>query len=235
MFETFLVQPIYNAFIFLTGLMPQGDAGLAIIVMVIILRLALYPVFTSQIKTQIGMAALQPELEIVKEKHKNDREKLAREQMALFKKYKVNPLSTIGALVIQLTVLIALYFALFREGFPIVEEGFLYSFVHAPAAISTTFFGLLDLLTSGHILLALLVGLSQYAAILLTVRRTPVSKSLAPERAQMLQMQQNLMLYFMPALMAVFSFFFPGAVGLYFLVGNLISVGQEWLIKHKFA
>lgn len=235
MFQTFLVQPIYNAFVLLTGFMPGGDAGLAIVAMVVIMRVVLYPVFTSQIKTQIGMAAMQPELDAIKSKYKDDKEKLAREQMALFKKYKVNPLSTIGALVIQLTVLIALYFALFREGFPVVDQSLLYSFVQAPEAISTTFFGLLDLLTPGHLLLAALVGISQYAAILLTVRRTPVPKNLPAEKAQMHQIQQRLMLYFMPALMAVFSYFFPGAVGLYFLAGNLISVGQEWLIKHKFA
>lgn len=235
MFQTFLVQPIYNAFIFLTGLMPGGDAGLAIIAMVVIMRLVLYPVFTSQIKTQIGMAAMQPELEAVKEKYKNDREKLAREQMALFKKYKVNPLATLGALAVQLTILFALYFALFHEALPAVDETLLYSFVEAPAAISTTFFGLLNLLTPYHIILALLVGVSQYIAILFTVRRTPVANNLSAEKAQVQRMQQNMLLYVMPAFIGGFTFFFPGAVGLYFLAGNVISIGQEWLIKHKFA
>ncbi len=235
MFNTFLVQPIYNAFIFLTGVVPGADAGLAIIAITVVMRVLLYPLYTAQIRTQMGMSALQPELETLKEKYKNDREKMAREQMALFKKYKVNPLATIFVLIIQLVVMLALYFALFHEQLPAVDTEFLYSFVQAPAHISTSFFGLLDLLTPHHIVLAALVALSQYIAIALTLRRTPVPANLSPEKAQVQRMQQNLMLYFMPALMGIFSYFFAGAVGLYFLAGNVLSIGQEWLIKHKFA
>ncbi len=235
MFDTYLVQPLYNGFIFLTGIMPGADAGLAIIAITVLIRLVLYPVFTSQIRTQIGMAALQPELESLKDKYKNDRERMAREQMALFKRHKVNPLATIFVLIIQLVVMLALYFALFHEHLPAVDTDFLYSFVPAPAHVSTSFFGLLNLLTPHHFVLAALVALSQYVAIALTLRRTPVAANMPAERAQVQKMQQNLMLYLMPALIGGFSFFLPGAVGLYFLAGNVLSVGQEWLIKHKFA
>src|SRR3989344_2942699 len=93
MFETFLVQPIYNIFIALVGIVPQGDAGLAIIALTLIMRLVLYPVFTASIRTQMGMTAMQSDVELIKEKHKNDKEALAREQIALFKKHKVNPLA----------------------------------------------------------------------------------------------------------------------------------------------
>src|SRR3989338_10027129 len=152
MFETFLVQPIYNIFIALVGMVPQGDAGLAIIALTLIMRLVLYPVFTASIRTQMGMTAMQSDVELIKEKHKDDKEALAREQVALFKKHKVNPLAGFGALFIQLAVIIALYYALFNEGFPVINTELLYSFVHAPAAVSTGFFGMLDLLTPHHIL-----------------------------------------------------------------------------------
>jgi membrane protein insertase Oxa1/YidC/SpoIIIJ len=55
----------------------------------------------------------------------------------------------------------------------------------------------------------------------------------SPERAAAQKMQRHLMLYFMPALMAVISYTFPAAVGLYFTAGNLISLGQEWWIKRR--
>lgn len=235
MFDALLVQPIYNAFIFLTGVMPGGDAGLAIIAITVLMRAVLYPVFTSQIRSQMGMAAMQPELDAIKERYKDDREKQAREQIALFKKHKINPLATILVLIIQLVVMFALYFALFHEELPAVDAGFLYSFVPAPAQVSTSFLGVLDLLASHNAILAALVALSQFAAIKLTLGRTPVPKNLPPERAQAHRMQRGLMLYFMPGLIGVFSFFFPGAVGLYFLASNVLSIGQEWLIKHKFA
>jgi len=46
-------------------------------------------------------------------------------------------------------------------------------------------------------------------------------------------MQQNMMLYFMPAVMAVTSYYFAAAVGVYFVASNLFSVGQEWLIRRQ--
>lgn len=232
MFETFLVQPIYNVFVALVGIMPNGDAGLAIIALTIVMRLVLYPVFTASIRTQMGMTAMQDDIELIKEKHKNNKEALAREQIGLFKKHKVNPLAGFGALAIQLVLLIALYFALFREGFPEIDTALLYSFVSVPAFVSTSFFGIIDLLTPHHIFLAIIVGASQYWAIYLTLGRTPVNQK-DPDKAAVARMQQNMMLYFMPAVMAVTSYYFAAAVGIYFVVSNLFSVGQEWIIRRQ--
>lgn len=231
MFTTFLVQPIYNLFVFLLGLMPQGDAVLAIIVMTLIMRAVLYPVFTSSIRTQMGMQAMQPDLDAAEAKYKNDKEALTRERMALLKKHKVNPFAGFGALIIQLVVLIALYFALFREGFPVVDQGLLYSFVQMPAQVSTTFFGFVDIMAPHHIILALLVGATQYMAIRLTLRRTPSPTH--PDKEAAHKMQSMMMLYFMPALMAVVSYTFPAAVGVYFVTGNLVSLFQEWILKRQ--
>jgi len=233
MFETFLVQPIYNIFIALVSVVPQGDAGLAIIALTLIMRLVLYPVFTASIRTQMGMTAMQSDVELIKEKHKNDKEALAREQVALFKKHKVNPLAGFGALFIQLAVIIALYFALFNKGFPVIDTSLLYSFIPTPAAVSTRFFGIIDLLSAHHVFLAIIVGASQYWAIYLTLGRTPVNHK-DKDKAAVARMQQNMMLYFMPAVMAVTSYYFAAAVGVYFVASNLFSVGQEWLIRNQY-
>lgn len=233
MFETFLVKPIYNLFVSLLGIMPDGDTGLAIITLTIVMRILLYPVFTASIRTQMGMQAMQGDLELVKEKHKDDKETLAREQMALFKKHKVNPLAGFGALFIQLAVIIALYFALFNEGFPVINTALLYSFVHAPEAVSTGFFGLVDLLRPHNVILALLVGATQYAAIWLTLGRTPTPAHKDADKAAVARMQQRMMLYLMPAVMTITSYYFAAAVGLYFVVSNLFSVFQEWVIRRQ--
>ncbi len=231
MFTTFLVQPIYNLFVFLIGHMPQGDAVLAIVVLTLIMRAVLYPIFTSSIRTQMGMQAMQPDLDAAEAKYKNDKEALTRERLALLKKHKVNPFAGFGALIIQLVVLIALYFALFREGFPAIDQALLYGFVGMPAQVSTVFFGLFDILTPHNIVLAILVGLTQYLAIRLTLRRTPSPTN--PEKEAAHKMQSAMMLYFMPALMAVVSYTFPAAVGVYFVTGNLVSVFQEWVLMRK--
>jgi YidC/Oxa1 family membrane protein insertase len=234
MFQTYLVQPIYNVFMFLIAHVPHGDAGLAIIAMTLLMRAILYPVFTASIRTQMGMQAMQGELDVVSERFKNDKEALARERIALLKKYKVNPFAGVVALVLQLVLIIALYYAMFREGFPVVDQALLYPFVTAPTVISTNFFGFLNLLTPHHIVLAALVGASQYLAIRLTLMRTPAPQGASQDKVAAHQMQQQMMRYFMPALMAVFSYFFGGAVGLYFLTSNSVSLVQEILVRRQF-
>ena len=179
----------------------------------------------------MGMQQMQPELERLRERHKDSPKELLKEQLALNKKYKVRPLSLLLSMAVQIVVVIALYFALFREGFPEIQMELLYPFVSVPEAVSTGFFGVLYLLAPRHVLLAVLVGATQYLAIRLTLRRTPIPEHLPPERAVVHRMQQSMMLYFMPATIAVVSYFFAGAVGLYFLASNIISLGQEWLIK----
>ncbi len=233
MFETILVKPIYNLFVAIVGVVPHGDAGLAIIALTLLMRLVLYPVFTASIRTQMGMQAMQGDLDVLKEKHKDDKDTLAKEQMALFKKHKVNPLAGFGALFVQLAVIIALYYALFREGFPAINTRLLYPFVHIPTEVSTAFFGFLNLLTPKHLVLALLVGLTQYLAIRLTVKRTPNPHPVGSDKAAMQSMQQNMMLYFMPLIMVVTSYFFAAAVGLYFVTSNVFSLGQEYLIRRQ--
>ncbi|OGC80372.1 hypothetical protein A2943_01270 [Candidatus Adlerbacteria bacterium RIFCSPLOWO2_01_FULL_51_16] len=233
MFETFLVQPIYNGFIFLIGIMPQGDVGLAIIALTIFIRAVFYPAFTSQIRTQIGMQAIQGQLDEVNKKYKDNPEERTRRTMALFRENKVRPFSSFLVLFIQLPVFFALYLAFFREGLPDINPELLYIFIKAPEVVSVGFFGLMDLLSAHNVLLALIVAATQYAAIRLTLTRMNNGATLTPERAATQNMQKHLMLYMMPALIAFISYTLPAAVGLYFTASNLISLGQEYLIKHQ--
>jgi YidC/Oxa1 family membrane protein insertase len=236
MFTTYFIQPIYNAFVFLIGVMPGGDVALAIIALTVIMRIVLYPVFSSSIRTQMGMQAMQIELDAATKKFKDKPEELTAARLELLKKHKVNPLAGIGTLIIQLVVLISLYYAMFREGFPTINQHLLYSFVHVPAAVNTHFLGLLDLLTPHHIVLAVLVGVTQYCTIRLTLGRTNASQgTLSPDKAAAQKMQSMMMLYMMPALLTVFGYMFAAAIGIYFVTGNILSLGQELLIRRELA
>ena len=104
MFETFLVQPIYNGFIYLIGIMPQGDVGLAIIALTILIRAVFYPAFTAQIRTQIGMQAIQGPLDEINKKYKDNSQVRTERTMALFRENKVRPFSSFLVLFIQLPV-----------------------------------------------------------------------------------------------------------------------------------
>lgn len=232
MFEALLIQPLYNAFVFLIGVVPAGDVGLAIIALTIIVRAVFYPAFTASIKTQMGMAAIQPELDEINRKYKDDPRQRTEKTLALFREKNIRPFAGLLALVIQIPIFIALYFVFFREGLPAIDTTLLYSFVPAPASVQTTFMGALDLLAAHNLVLTVLVGGSQYLVTRLSLARTP-ARGGTPEKQAVQRMQRSLMLYLLPGLMTVLAYTFPAGVGLYFLTSNLVSIGQEWYLKRK--
>jgi YidC/Oxa1 family membrane protein insertase len=138
------------------------------------------------------------------------------------------------ALFVQIPIFLALYFAFFREGLPNIATHLLYSFVHAPATVSLVFLHVINLQATHNILVAVVVALTQFGAIRLSVKRTsPGLARMKPEKAAAQRLQQNMMLYGMPVLLGSIAFSFPAAVGLYFTVGNLVSMAQEWVIKRE--
>jgi len=233
MFTTFLIQPLYNAFIYLIGVV-HGDVGFAIIAMTLVIRAVFYPIFTASIRTQMGMQRVQGELDEINKKYKDDADERARRTMELFKQHKVRPFAGLLGILVQIPIFIALYYAFFREGLPHIATNLLYTFVAAPAAVNTQFLGFLDLLAAHNIPLAAIVAVLQWAVVKLSIGRTPVPKAAgSSDKAQAQAMQQNMMLYAMPVLYAVIVYTLPSAAGLYFGVTNVISLGQEWLIRRE--
>lgn len=232
MFETLLIKPLYNAFVFLIGVVPEGDVGLAIIALTLIIRALFYPAFTASIRTQMGMQAVQGELDEINTKYKDDPRVRTEKTLALFREKKIRPLAGLLALLIQIPIFIALYLVFFREGLPNIETSLLYSFTAVPSAIETNFLGMLDLLSAHNIILTVLVGGSQFLVTRLSLARTPARKS-TPEQEMAHRMQRNLMLYMLPGLMTVLTYTFPAGVGLYFLTGNLVSIAQEWYLRRQ--
>lgn len=206
--------------------------GLAIIALTVVIRLLFYPAFAASIRTQMGMQAAQPLLDEINKKYKDDPTEKTKQTMAVFKERGIRPFSSLLALFIQIPVFIALYFAFFSEGLPRINPDLLYSFVQVPPVVNTMFLGVLDLLSPHNILLVVVVGGLQYLVAYFSILRMPKS-SLSPERAAAHHMQQRLMLYFLPAFMAFFSYYLPAGVGLYFAATSLISLGQEWVIRKQ--
>ncbi len=232
MFELLLIKPLYNAFVFLIGVVPGGDLGLAIIILTLIVRALFYPAFTASIRTQMGMQAVQGDLDEINRKYKDDPKARTERTMALFKEKKIRPLAGLLALFIQIPIFIALYLVFFREGLPNIETSLLYSFVSVPPVVQTNFLGFLDLLTAHNVILTALVGGTQFLVTRLSLARTP-TKASTPEKEAAHRMQRNLMLYMLPGLMTVLTYTFPAGVGLYFLTGNLVSIAQEAYLKRQ--
>lgn len=109
LFKTFVEQPVFNLLEFIYAIIPGHDLGVAIIIFTVLIRLMLWPLVKRQLHQAKAMKKLQPKLKKIKQSAKGDRQKEARLQMELYKEHGVKPFATIGTLIIQLPIFIALY------------------------------------------------------------------------------------------------------------------------------
>lgn len=223
-FNTILVYPLLNLLVFTYQYIP--DIGVAIIIITALVRLALLPSFHKSLKHQKILTDLQPKMDEIKHKYKDDKEQLAKATMELYKAHKVNPLSSCLPIIIQLPILIALYQVFIRSLNGQELQG-LYTFVQNPGQISPMFLNFLNL-SYPNIPLAALAALLQYWQ----------AKMMAPKivsqdaTAKMMSYQ---LLYFLPALTFFIGFTLPASLPLYWIVTTLFGLGQQYYIIRKEA
>ncbi|HLG25597.1 MAG TPA: YidC/Oxa1 family membrane protein insertase, partial [Candidatus Gracilibacteria bacterium] len=231
-------QPIYNVLIFLISIMPGHDLGLAIILLTIIIRTILLIPSHKALKSQRKLQELQPRLNHLKEKHKDNQEALAKETMLLWKEHKVNPFGSCLPLVIQLPVLIALFYVI-QSGLNPDNAYLLYGGLQgfSLSNINVNFLGILDLTKINSIILPLLVGGLQFVQMKLAMMRTEKKKKDAPadkeKKKSEMEMANQMMIYFMPIMIALFTASVPSGVGLYWCVSTLYGIAQQFVVNRQ--
>jgi YidC/Oxa1 family membrane protein insertase len=113
-FETLVVQPIFNVLVAIYALLPGHNFGFALIVFTIVVRLALWPLVKKQLHQAKAVRELQPELKRIKAATKGDKQKESLMIMELYKEREISPFGSIGILIVQLVILIGLYNGLSR-------------------------------------------------------------------------------------------------------------------------
>ena len=233
LFHVALYQPIFNAFVGLYNLVPGHDIGLVIIIMTIIIRVIVYPLTAAAIKSQKSMQELQPKMEAVKIKYKDDQQQQAVALMQLYKDHKVNPFSSCLPLLIQIPILIALY-TVFRDGLTLTDlSKNLYSFVADPGRINSLAFGFLDL-GKKSLVLALLAGGAQYlqAAHIIT-KQPPKNAGTGSKDESMTAIMNTQMKYMMPILTVVIGMGLPAGLTLYWCLTTVFTWLQQIFIFKK--
>ena len=109
MFNTLIVQPIFNLLVLIYSVIPGHNFGLAIIIFTIIVRLLMWPLVKKQLHQAKAMRAMQPDIKRIKAATKGDRQKESLMLMELYKEKGISPFGSIGVLVVQLIILIGLY------------------------------------------------------------------------------------------------------------------------------
>lgn len=233
LYHELLFQPLFNLLVGLYDLIPGKDIGLAIITLTLIIRFILAPLTLKALRSQKELQALQPKIAELQQKFKNNREELARRTLVLYREHKVNPFASIGPILVQLVVLIALYQA-FLAGFDEKSLGLLYPFVPNPGSVSHLMFGAFDMAKPSAIL-AVIAGVAQYiyGKFMFQTRLKPAPAAAAdPTRPDMQRLMQTQMTYFLPVLTVVIGLTLPAALTLYWFTTTVFSIGQElWLFR----
>ena len=229
-FNLILYQPLLNTLVLLYQYLPGHDFGIAVIILTILIRIVLYPLMVQSIRSQKVLSELQPKIQEIQQKYKTDKEKQAKETMALYQKEKINPFGGCLPLLIQLPILIALY-QVFWRGLRPEEMTNLYSFVPPPGIIDPTFLGIVNL-GQASLVLAILAGVTQFFQTKMITPKTPKIKQ-KEGMAQFSGMMQKQMLYFFPIFTVLILLKLPAAIALYWIVTALFSILQQHLIFKK--
>jgi YidC/Oxa1 family membrane protein insertase len=229
LYNTLIWQPLYNGFIFLFDAFPWMDAGLAVIVFTVIVRLILFPISKKAAKTQIEMRRIEPELKSIREKHKDDKQAQALQTLALYKEKGINPFSSIALMFIQLPILIALYQIFLRSGLPSVKTESLYAFVDVPT-ITMEFLGFINV-SDKNLWLAVIAGIAQYYQVKLTLPSSPKKEGVLSFQDQMARSLQMQMKYVLPIFIAFIAYQFSAVIAIYFIISSLFMIGQELYVK----
>jgi YidC/Oxa1 family membrane protein insertase len=228
-------QPTFNFLVWLYNVIPGHDIGLSIILLTLVIRIVLFPLFYQSIKSQKSLQDIQPKVEELRKRYKNDQQKQASELMNLYKAEKVNPFSSCLPLLIQLPFLIAVYQA-FRQGLHSQGLNMLYPFIHNPGTINAVSLGYFNLAQPSYIL-AILAGVAQFwQAKMMITRRPPVIKGKDIEGSadeKMLAAVNKQTLYFLPIFTVIIGISLPSGLTLYwFFTTLLMALQQLWMFRH---
>jgi YidC/Oxa1 family membrane protein insertase len=200
-----LAKPIFSALQMIHGLL--GNWGWSIILLTLFIKILLYPLSAASLKSMGKMRTLQPEMARIKELYGDDRQKAGQEQMALFKKHRVNPLGGCFPMLLQMPVFIALYWVLSES----VEIR------HSPWIIWIEDLSAKDPL----FILPLIMGASMF--LMQKLQPAPTD----PMQAKVFQL--------MPIMFTFFFLMFPAGLVLYWTVNNLLSILQQWFVNRQIA
>ena len=212
----------YHVFEFLVrisgGVEKNSSYIIAILLIAILAKIITTPLSAAQFRSMHAMQSLQPQIKKLQEKYKGDKQQVAKAQMELFKEAKINPLSSCLPMLIQMPILIWVYYGI--RYFVYNFEGVHFLYIKNLASPDVIPVG--DFLAPGPLLL--LYGVSMYVSQKLIA--TPTA---TPEQQQ----QQKMMAYMMPVLLVLILKGLPAAFILYWFLQNILMTGHQYLIMRS--
>lgn len=182
----------------------NGEYGLAILILVLIVRTLILPLTLKQVKSSKAMQAIQPELQKIREMYKDNPEQQQQETMKLFQENKVNPMAGCFPLIIQMPVFIALYNSIYNN-VAIREHSFFWLQLGEPDKLF----------------------ILPVIAAITTFIQTKMMSNVNPAG---MQGPMKFMMFIYPVLIFIMSYNFPAALPLYWVYSNLYTIVQNFFI-----
>ncbi len=230
LFRTFITKPFLNFLIFIAAALPNHSLAIGIIILTILVKLILFLPTQHSMEGQRKMQLLQPKIEELKKRFKDQPQKLHEETMKLWKEEKVNPFQSCLPILLQFPILIGLFYVI-RDGSNLaLSREFIYPmYQHLSWNFSPSFFGL-DLTETNWIFPPVLVIL-QYFQMKLSFATASKKQTTPVDPSQ--KLQQTMMTYTLPFMIGFFALNFPGAVSLYWGVSTLFAIGQQMIVNRE--
>jgi YidC/Oxa1 family membrane protein insertase len=248
--------PIVNLLIFIMRVLEAasipGALGFSIIILTFLVRMLVWPLMTSQLKSAKKMSELRPHLDELKKKHKDDKQALAQAQMTLYKEHGVNPAGGCLPLVIQFPIIIALYqtiLALFdsQHGLERINQVLYFPAWHLQTAPNLNFFGFnlaakpSDFAQVGMfvLLIPVITALLQLVQSMMMLPKTdlkeypkdtPKEKKEKESIEDSMMAMQSQMVYLMPLMIGYFAFTLPTGLALYWNTFTILGIIQQYRI-----
>lgn len=179
------------------------DLGVAIILLTVMIRTVLAPLFYRSMRQQTAMKKIQHHVKAIQDRHKDDREAQGKALMDLYREHGVNPLAGIALLFVQLPVLIALYQV----------------FLYLPSGLNQSFLGLINLADRSIIMVAIAASLQYFLGVL------SMGKNMSPDDPGA-AVARN-MVIIGPVITVAVLYSLPAAVGLYWVTTTAYSLVQQ--------
>lgn len=206
-----IVQQVLNVLYNFTASVGIPNLGLAIVLMTIIIKLVMYPLTKKQIQSTKAMMSIQPKMKALQEKYKDDKQRLNMELANLYKTEGVNPLAGCLPLLIQMPIMIGIFYGI-RD----------YDYAAHPEIV-TSFLWLKDIsLSDPTYILPILSALTTFIQ----------TKQTMPDTGNA---QNKIMMYFMPLFIGYISLTFPAGLVLYWVVMNIMQIAQQAIMNKAAA
>ena len=237
MFDAIFVKPLANILFTIYALIPGHDFGLAVILITVMIRLALWPLLAKQLHSQKKLQSLQPDIAKIKADTKGDKQAESAALMELYREKEINPLASCLPLLVQFPFLIGLFIVFSKSALgvnsfqdylyePVKNLAFLKDVLANPSLFKPTLLGMVDLATKHNLVLAVIAGATQFWQVK-QISPKVVDKS-DPNAAS-----QRLMTWIFPFLTGYIGYTVVAALPLYWAVSNLVSIAQQGLTMRE--